>query len=79
MDNRLFFVIGDLVANVVCGTLAGLVAWAIVGTGWNMWLAMFAMMGLIMKYGNLREDGIAKSAFVYADAMMMQRQKGICC
>lgn len=38
--------------------------------------AMFAMMGLIMKYGNLREDGIAKSAFVYADAMMEQRHKG---
>jgi hypothetical protein len=38
--------------------------------------AMFAMMGLIMKYGNLREDGIAKSAFVYADAMMWQRQNG---
>ena len=51
MDNRLFFVIGDLVANLGCGALAGLAAWAIVGPGWNMWLAMFAMMALGMAVG----------------------------
>lgn len=51
MDKRLFFAVGDLLANVLCGTLAGLAAWAIVGPGWNMWLAMFAMMALGMAIG----------------------------
>lgn len=51
MDKRLFFMIGDLVANVVSGTIAGLAAWAIVGPAWNMWLAMLAMMVLGMALG----------------------------
>ena len=51
MDNRLFFVIGDLVGNLACGAIAGFLAWAIVGPGWNMWLAMFAMMALGMAVG----------------------------
>ena len=51
MDKRLFFMIGDLVANVVSGTIAGLAAWAIVDPAWNMWLAMLAMMVLGMALG----------------------------
>jgi hypothetical protein len=44
LDHRPFYVIGDFVANVVIGTIVGLVCWAIVSPSWNMWLAMFAMM-----------------------------------
>jgi len=51
MDHRLFYVVGDLLANLAVGTLMGLIAWAIVGPGWNMWLAMFAMMALGMVFG----------------------------
>lgn len=51
MDHRLFYVVGDLFANLVLGVIVGLLCWAIVGTGWNMWIAMFAMMALGMLAG----------------------------
>lgn len=51
MDHRLFFAVGDLFANILVGVFAGLISWAIVDTGWNMWLAMFAMMALGMIAG----------------------------
>ncbi len=51
MDHRLFYVIGDFLANLVIGTVAGVVAWAIVSPGWNMWLAMVAMMAVGMMVG----------------------------
>jgi hypothetical protein len=51
MDNRLFYVVGDLVANVVIGAIVALVAWLIVSPGWNMWLAMISMMALGMVLG----------------------------
>lgn len=51
MDSRLFYVVGDLVANVVIGVVVALMAWAIVGPGWNMWLAMGSMMVLGMLLG----------------------------
>ena len=44
MDNRLYFVLGDLFSNIVIGALVGFVAAAMVSTGWNMWLAMVLMM-----------------------------------
>ena len=44
MDHRLYYVIGDFLASLVTGVIAGLVSWLIVSTAWNMWLAMFAMM-----------------------------------
>ena len=51
MDHRLFYVVGDFLASLVIGMIAGTVAWAIVGPGWNMWAAMFAMMALGMVVG----------------------------
>jgi hypothetical protein len=50
MDNRLYFVLGDLLANIVCGMLVGLVAVLVVRHGWNMWMAMVLMMlvGMVM-------------------------------
>lgn len=51
MDHRLFYVMGDFLANLVIGVIAGLVAWAIVGPHWNMWAAMFTMMALGMVIG----------------------------
>jgi hypothetical protein len=54
LDHRLFFVVGDFLANLLVGAVVGLACWAIVSPSWNMWIAMFAMMpvgtiiGLIM-------------------------------
>ena len=44
MDHRLFYVVGDFLANLVLGMIVGVISWAIVGQGWNMIVAMFAMM-----------------------------------
>ena len=44
---------GDLVANIAVGAIVGLLSWAIVGPGWNMWIAMFAMMAIGMIAGLL--------------------------
>lgn len=48
MDNRLYFVLGDLFANIIVGLLVGGLSWLIVSTGWNMWLAMVLMMAVGM-------------------------------
>lgn len=48
MDHRLFFVIGDILANIVTGVLAALVSWLVIGTGWNMMVAMIIAMLLGM-------------------------------
>ncbi len=51
MDHRLFFVVGDLLANLLVGVIAGLLSWLIVDTGWNMVIAMFVMMAVGMIAG----------------------------
>ena len=51
MDRRLFYVVGDFLANLIIGTIAGVIAWSIVSPGWNMWVAMLAMMALGMVVG----------------------------
>lgn len=48
MDNRLYFVLGDLFANIFVGALVGFVCWLMVSTGWNMWLAMYVLMAVGM-------------------------------
>ncbi len=44
MDHRLYFVLGDLSANLVVGTLIGWFSWLLVDTDWNMMIAMIIMM-----------------------------------
>jgi hypothetical protein len=51
MDRRLFYALVDFLASLVIGAISGLVAWSIIDTGWNMWLAMIAMMALGMIIG----------------------------
>lgn len=51
MDHRLFYVVGDFLANLAIGIIMGLIARAIVGPSWNMWAAMCAMMALGMVVG----------------------------
>ncbi len=51
MDHRLFYAVGDFLAALAIGMIAGLVSWAIVSPAWNMWAAMFAMMALGMVVG----------------------------
>ena len=48
MDNRLYFVLGDILSNIVIAALIGALAVVIVDTGWNMWLAMVLMMAIGM-------------------------------
>ncbi len=48
MDHRLYFVLGDLFANLFTGALVGWLSWLIVDPGWNMWIAMFLMMVISM-------------------------------
>ena len=48
MDKRLYFVIGDLVANIVTGSLAGWFCWLLVPLGWHMVPAMVVAMVLGM-------------------------------
>ena len=51
MDHRLFYAVGDFLASLATGIVAGLVVWAIVSPAWNMWLAMFVMMAVGMIVG----------------------------
>ena len=51
MDHRLFFAVGDFLANIAIGAIVGLICWAIVTPHWNMWIAMFAMMPVGMIAG----------------------------
>jgi len=44
VDHRLYFAVGDLLANIAIGAIVGVICWAIVSPSWNMWIAMFAMM-----------------------------------
>ncbi|HJP52118.1 MAG TPA: hypothetical protein QF611_13895, partial [Pseudomonadales bacterium] len=48
MDHRLYFVLGDLFANLLVGAVSGWLCWLIVDPGWNMWVAMILMMALCM-------------------------------
>jgi hypothetical protein len=48
METRPYFVLGDLLANAMAGTLVGLAMAALFGPSWNMFLAMFVGMALGM-------------------------------
>ena len=51
MDNRLYFIIGDLVSNLGAGVLIAVSAVLLIGSGWNMFIAMVVMMALGMVAG----------------------------
>jgi len=51
VDNRLYFVLGDIFSNVMTGALVGLCSWLLVSTSWNMWLAMVVTMVAGMAIG----------------------------
>jgi hypothetical protein len=51
LDRRPLYAAGDFLGSLAVGIVAALVAWALVGPGWNMWAAMFAMMALGMIVG----------------------------
>lgn len=51
MDSRLFFVFGDLVANIAVGLIAGWLCALVVGTSWNMLPAMLVAMAVGMVVG----------------------------
>lgn len=48
MDSRLYFVLGDLFATIFVGAAVGWLSWALIDTGWNMWIAMVIAMLLGM-------------------------------
>jgi hypothetical protein len=51
LDRRPLYAAGDFLGSIAVGIVAALIAWALVGPGWNMWAAMFAMMALGMIVG----------------------------
>jgi hypothetical protein len=53
MDERLYFVLGDLLANTLAGAIIGWLIWLITPYGWNMWLVMVVAMGLGMVVATL--------------------------
>lgn len=60
MDHRLYFILGDLLVNIVVGAIVAAVSWLLISTAWNMYLAMIIMMLLGMIVGT-----IASFPFVY--------------
>lgn len=48
METRPYFLLGDLLANVSTGALAGLACAALFDPAWNMWLGMFLGMAIGM-------------------------------
>ncbi|GAB3281189.1 hypothetical protein [Parahaliea aestuarii] len=50
MDQRLFFVLGDLGASIAGGALIGWLIWLLTPLGWNMLLVMVAAMLLGMVF-----------------------------
>ena len=50
MDNRLYFVLGDLCVNMLGGSLIGWLIWLMTPGGWNMWLVMLIAMALGMLF-----------------------------
>ncbi|TXS91349.1 hypothetical protein FV139_16605 [Parahaliea maris] len=53
MDQRLFFVLGDLFANIGGGAVIGWLIAAMTPLGWNMWLVMVLTMLLGMVFATL--------------------------
>jgi hypothetical protein len=51
VDRRPFYALGDFLGSLLVGVVAAMVAWAIVGPGWNMWVGMFSMMAVGMVVG----------------------------
>jgi hypothetical protein len=53
MDSRLYFVLGDLLSNILVGALAGWLSALVIVTGWPMVPAMFLAMAVGMLVGLL--------------------------
>ena len=76
MDSRLYFVLGDLLANISIGALVGVVSVLVVANGWNMWLAMWLMMVLGMVVSMLGAYGFLY-CFGAMEIMVPIRQTGM--
>ena len=48
MDSRLYFTLGDVLANVVIGAIVALPVCLLVDPGWNMFIAMLVTMAVGM-------------------------------
>lgn len=53
MDQRFYFIVGDLIAAIITGALVGALSALLVDTSWNMWVAMVIVMVLGMIIGTL--------------------------
>jgi hypothetical protein len=51
VDRRPLYALGDFLGSLLVGIVAAMVAWVLVGPGWNMWVAMFGMMAMGMVVG----------------------------
>jgi hypothetical protein len=50
METRLYFLFGDVLANLLAGALIGVGCALLFGPGWNMWVAMAVGMPLGMLF-----------------------------
>lgn len=48
MDDRLYFIFGDLISNIIAGVIMAVIPVLFVDSGWNMFAAMVVMMALAM-------------------------------
>ncbi len=76
MDNRLYFIVGDLLVNILTGALVGLVCNLLIDTSWNMWVAMFVAMAIGMAMALLMFFP-AGMLFGAMEVMVPQMQSGM--
>lgn len=48
MDHRLFFVLGDMLSNIMTGAIVAWACWSLFDSDWNMFVAMVLAMGFGM-------------------------------
>lgn len=70
MEKRLYFILGDVVVNVVTGVAAALATIAVVGPGWNMMIGMFVGMALGMAIAMLLSLALFAAFFGAMEVML---------
>lgn len=48
MDDRLYFIFGDFISNIIVGVIMAVIPSLFVDSGWNMFAAMVVMMAVAM-------------------------------
>ena len=70
METRPYFILGDIVANLVTGVAAALATVALIGPGWNMLVGMFVGMALGMALAMLLSLAVFAAFFGAMEVML---------